>query len=928
MVVCFGLAAASGASAATVPIREDACLRGEPPAELPESCPLAAPSRYDMGRAVVTVTAPDERNAYVVQQTHSVSGGGEYSVAKDTIVQERLNGSDPPAFASCVSNQPTPDCTRIYSSGAMFHVTSAVMAPDGQNLYVASRSGVARFAVEASGALRFAECVGLEGGECVRPTWSQGELETQQLAMAPDGRDLYLTTEARLREIALAPDGAMSMGRCYRFRSRCPWGWASWEDNGMAAVTPDGRWLVNVMSNRQVNAYKRQPDGSLRFTGCLAGTEGACPTIPAALALRDVLSIAVAPNGRDVYVTEGDQDNGWKFGSTITHLRLTAAGSLEYAGCVGVDVPGCDRLPAQVGPFKGIEIAGKTMVISHDGSRLAVSGNQAVEVFHIDAPTGNLTWEGCAGSEPLCEPLKIEAIGPQGGTLEIAPTSNTVWLSDAGDAARLRLGATVPDEAPPPAPGPATASVSGQKVQLSGWAPAPGPNTTFYFLLEGADGHAFYAKPKSETAEAGGVRLRSEVQPPSRTTYRYRLISRDVAGTSYGPSGTFAVEPCEAGPHYPYGEDQSEAVTPTTLLAWGSVVTNCLPTTLKLEYGETEALGHVVTVPSSAFFLGEARQTFYVEATGLRPEAVYHWRLTAQNSGGSFVYADHVWFTLPPAGAGAVEMHAASSPASAEPGGAVRLAGSVWPGDTAVSVTAEVFDEPREGAEPIDTVALGELAASREPTAMATSVAGLKCGRYYDWRLVASAPYGKSFGAREEFKVPCPGEEVPTPVPGEKAMPEPGTGEVPPVPIPRATRSSANPLGPTPTSPLPGPSSGSQANEISVAHPSLPAIDSLRLIRSHGLPVAVVARLTATRRQLVTLTLRLMPPRGTHGKPITLGVRHVSVAPGVHYLSVSVAGDKARRALRAHRSWLLTLWEKSTVGAELERLVSTGPPGA
>jgi hypothetical protein len=118
-----------------------------------------------------------------------------------------------------------------------------------------------------------------------------------------------------------------------------------------------------------------------------------------------------------------------------------------------------------------------------------------------------------------------------------------------------------------------------------------------------------------------------------------------------------------------------------------------------------------------------------------------------------------------PAGAQAVEMFAETGTATAQGAGAVSLTGYAWSGDTPVSVAAQVFNEAREGAEPIQTISLGELAASRERNIVTATASGLECGRPYNWRLLTEAPYGKSLGAREPFTIPCPGspEVVRTP---------------------------------------------------------------------------------------------------------------------------------------------------------------------
>jgi hypothetical protein len=768
-VVTVALGTAGGAAQAeTVPLRENACLSGEPApvGEALAACPLSAPHHEDLGRAMATVTSPDEKSAYILEQTYTVNtAGGETTQARDTIVQERLEGQEPPRFASCVSTAPTPDCSRISNRGAVFEAASEVMAPDGHNLYVASRAGVARFAIEPSGALQYAECLrsadGLTREECFAPKWSAGELETEQIAISADEKDLYLTAEERLVDIHLGAGGAMSLGHCYRFRSICPWGRAELEGEGMAALTPDGQMLVDVMSDDQVNVYKREKNGSLRFTGCITGRVyenglpgEECPT-PAgeAPALQSLDSIAVAPNSRDVYVT-----GGWRSGAAgtpapVTLLHLTPAGALEFAGCWGVEVPGCATLPLPASWFSSPYKPSKRIAVSPDGSHLALATDRGNDLLHIDPASGSLSWEGCVGYEGGCEHLQAGPIAGQGGSLEFTPTGQELWMDDAGSAVRMRLGATAPAEAPPTISTSGTVENWGDTVVLCAPAPAHGAETTFYYEIEGPSGQVFYASASPDPYECEGDDLYARTHLQLGDSYRFRLIARTPSATANGPWSNFSAEPC---PHPGYeGRQTAPDITPTSLTWSGTNPYGCAPHNVVLEYGETSHYGHTIPATSrSGMRLPAKEGGFYVSVNGLRPGTTYYWRLSVENSGHMEVASEGASTTTAP-GAGAIETFAETGTATPQSADAVNLTGTVWSGDTPVSVTAQVFDETREGAIPIDVVSLGKLPASREPATIPVTVSGLECGRPYNWRLLSQAAYGESIGSREPFMFPC-----------------------------------------------------------------------------------------------------------------------------------------------------------------------------
>jgi Immunoglobulin I-set domain len=767
---------ATAAGAVTVPLRENACLKG---ATGSPGCTPSAPHEEDLGRAMMTVTAPNGSNAYVLEQKYTVGvAGGLYNQAADTIVQERLNGQEAPQFASCVSDRPTPDCTQ-FDENAMFAAQSEVIAPDGQNLYVASRAGVARFTVDATGALHYSECLRAPEGEeeeeeeeeeekqaagevapCVAPQGSAGQYETEQLTIAPDEHDLYLTLQSRLVDIHLGAGGTMSMGRCYTFRSICPRGGEQTEYAGMAAVTSNGQFVLNVMMNQQVNVYKREPDGALRFTGCLGsvGEDGlsgtACPVAAENPGLPPLEAIAVAPNSRDVYVIGGFR-SGRAGGSTpIVLAHLTSAGSLEYAGCWGVEAGGCTNLPLPATPVEGTAKVGKRIAVSADGTHLLLATQTGNDLFGIDPASGALTWEGCVGRDAGCERMEAEPIYGQGGSVEFTPSSQEAWMDDAGSAVRMRLGATAPGEAPPPVSDSGHARVSEYTVNFCAPLPAHGPNVSFYYEIEGPAAQAFYVPAYADPYECAGKELVANTRVQLGDSYRYRLVSRTPAGTAAGPWQSFATQAC---PHpLEEGRQAKPTITPNSL-TWGEGnAYDCPPHKVTLEYGETPAYGHTLTATSHYGMRNLWKEGgFHVSVGGLQPKTTIYWRLRLENGSRTEVISEGVSTTLEPV-SGPIETFAQTASATAEGNGSVGLAGYAWSGDTPVTAAAQIFAEAHFYSEPARVILLGQLPASRERAALSTTVPGLQCGREYDWRLVTEAAYGISYGAREPFTIPCP----------------------------------------------------------------------------------------------------------------------------------------------------------------------------
>jgi hypothetical protein len=923
---CIGGVLASQASAATVPVHESVCIAGAPwIANGRAGCEPSAPSISDQGRPIQVITTPGY--SYIVEQTYTVShAGGEYLQGADSIVQMRRENGRAPQYVRCVSEAATPDCSQISDPG-LFEAQGAAISPDEQDVYVVSQVGISRFQLEAgTGALSFRECVGLEEEPCTAPTYTMNSGQTAQIVISPDGKDLYATTEGRLRDFHIGSGGRLQRGECYRFRSACSSA-GPYETYGMPAITPDGSTVLSVFSDDHVNVYRREGDGSLRFVSCLAAGGGECPNVGrSAQALFDLKSIVVAPDGHDVYVTGGGSEAG---PSTLAHLKLTSADTLEFVGCLAVHVSGCEELPAQVQPFSNADRAGKRLAITPNGAKLIMSGATALVVYKIAPATGDLTWEGCAGKEPLCNAAGFEGIGPQGGSVDIASNSSEVWASDAATARlfSLEFAAPVSNEALP-VPGSVAASV-GQPgyAHFEAWVQPHESATDTFFEVESTN-HALTYRPtiRNETNSAGEQHFEGEASLESNASYRVRTVSVNEAGAGYGPWSSFTTEACGPEGEEPTQNGSTElSISATSLAVQGGVSPGCLSTSLTLEYGLTGAYGHSVAAPSGSLPLTYRNVPYRLEATELKPGTVYYYRLVASNRKGTHVL-DADSGRTPPAVPPAVELDATSESTSVGDQGEATLLGSVTAGDTSVSTRAEIFEDSQTN-EPALAIPLAELTPGREAVQLRHTVTGLECGKAYYWRLIAIAPYGESAGEQEPFTIPCSagfeGTEAGEGAEGAKGAGggtgvdgagggEAASGVEPPV--------STIVAGTALLSESPGNFTQAQQNtaatppassSASLERPSssTPAAGALRIVgftihRRADLPTLARVWCEARVRESATSRIELLPPRGSHAHPIKLDVRRVTLVGGRQLLDFPL---DAAYALRRYRGWALTL---------------------
>jgi sugar lactone lactonase YvrE len=203
--------------------------------------------------------------------------------------------------------------------------------------------------------------------------------------------------------------------------------------------------------------------------------------------------------------------------------------------------------------------------------------------------------------------------------------------------------------APGAATGPA-AGVTKTSAKLTGsvkpnaWMP-----TTYHFEYGQTTGYGTSipvpdASLKSETtAEEVSQTIAFPLGPA--TTYHFRLVASNAAGTIYGRDQTFTTV-AQQPPGVSTGPATKITTTNATLTA--TVTPNSAPTTYHFEYGPTTGYGTSIPVPDSSLksetTAEEVSQTI---AYPPGPAATYHFRLVASNAGGTTDGKDQTFTTVP-----------------------------------------------------------------------------------------------------------------------------------------------------------------------------------------------------------------------------------------------------------------------------------------
>lgn len=294
-----------------------------------------------------------------------------------------------PGSAGCIVQEGSPSGLGGCGSGkGLAGATAVALSPDAKNLYVASRittNGLTSFGAIAQFARSASDGTVTETG-CVSNDRTDGVDGTAGACGA-----------------APALDGANDL-----------------------VVSPDGAQVYAVsQSGNSLSTFTRDPaTGALKLASCLQSPapDGICRP---ARALLGAGSVAISPDGRNVYVASG-------YANVLDVLtRDPSTGALTEAGCISND--SSDGSCAY-----GASMLGAGSVTVSPDNRfvyLGSSASGAVNVFARDATTGALTQVGClkhsAPTGGACSPATLLSSVTQ---IVLSPDGKNVYVAQASPA--------------------------------------------------------------------------------------------------------------------------------------------------------------------------------------------------------------------------------------------------------------------------------------------------------------------------------------------------------------------------------------------------------------------------------------------------------------------------------------------------------------
>jgi hypothetical protein len=125
------------------------------------------------------------------------------------------------------------------------------------------------------------------------------------------------------------------------------------------------------------------------------------------------------------------------------------------------------------------------------------------------------------------------------------------------------------------------------------------------------------------------------------TTYHFRIVATNSAGTRFGSDRTFTALSATGAPVVTTNPATNVAISSAT--PNGSLDPHGLTTTVYFQYGTTTSYGHSTPMQSQT---GNTFRNISANISGLSASTVYHFRIVATNSGGTRVGSDRTFTTL------------------------------------------------------------------------------------------------------------------------------------------------------------------------------------------------------------------------------------------------------------------------------------------
>ncbi len=279
--------------------------------------------------------------------------------------------------------------------------------------------------------------------------------------------------------------------------------------------------------------------------------------------------------------------------------------------------------------------------------------------------------------------------------------------------------------------------VASFSATLNGSVDPNGLTTSVYFQYGTTTGYGFTTAPHTKTGNRSQSVSANISGLTASTTYHFRIVATNSAGTRYGSDRTFTTLSAIGPPVV--RSNPATFVASFSARLNGSVDPHGLATTVYFQYGTTISYG-LTTAPHS--HSGNAYLNISANISSLSANTVYHFRIVATNSVGTRYGSDRTFTTLSATGPPVVTTNPATNVATSS----ATLNGSLDPHGLTTSVSFQYGT----------TTSYGHTTAMQTQTGntfrnITANIIGLSAHATYHFRIMATNSGGTRFGGDRTF---------------------------------------------------------------------------------------------------------------------------------------------------------------------------------
>jgi plastocyanin len=203
-----------------------------------------------------------------------------------------------------------------------------------------------------------------------------------------------------------------------------------------------------------------------------------------------------------------------------------------------------------------------------------------------------------------------------------------------------------PTPTPSPMPGPPVVTtnpgtfIASFSARLNGSLNPHGLSTTFHFQYGTTTNYGFTTAPQTQTGNTSRPVSANISSLTAHTTYHFRIVASNMAGTRMGADRTFTTLTATGLPVVI--TNPATNITASSAILHGSLDPHGLSTTVRFQYGPTTSYGHTTAMQTQT---GNTYRNIAASISALAAHTTYHFRIVATNSAGTRMGSDRTFST-------------------------------------------------------------------------------------------------------------------------------------------------------------------------------------------------------------------------------------------------------------------------------------------